>query len=136
MGSRTDSSASSSPSGDAERRRWSCAVGAAASSPPPPSEPEVEISDSEGEGARAGMVIGGAGCLNRLLLGGGLCGDEGGLEIRVPPRDEAGDGERSGAVEEARRRDGVVVAEDVLGAPAALSTNFLRGIFEIGRAHV
>lgn len=63
-------------------------------------------------------------------LGGGLCGDEGGFETLPAPSEEDGDGERSGAAEEPRRRDGVAVAaEEVLGAPA--STIFLRGILSL-----
>ncbi len=79
-GSRSDSSASSSPSGEAVRRRASvrgCAPSSA------PSEPEVEMSESEGEGARCTCwmtMLAALGCFARMA-GGGLCGDEGGLDI-------------------------------------------------------
>ena len=64
----------------------------------------MEISESDGEGARATGMVAAADdelfdCLERTV-GGGLCGDEGGLEILLPPSDDAGDGERSGAAEE------------------------------------
>ena len=59
--------------------------------------------------------------------GGGLWGDEGGLETRAPPSDEDGDGERSGAADEPCRRDDVPAAE----GPAPGLTIFLRGMIEI-----
>ncbi len=128
-GSRTDSSASSSPSGEAERSRG-CAVDGPPSSP---SDADVEISDRVGEGARAGILLKLAGCFVRKP-GGGLCGDDGGFETLPPPRDEDGDGERSGAADDACRRDGVEAAaaaalpEAEVPTAAAGSTYFLRGI--------
>lgn len=58
--------------------------------------------------------------------GGGLCGDDGGLDTLLPASDEAGDGERSATAEEPCRRDDEPAAADVLGAEP--SPTFLRGI--------
>lgn len=65
------------------------------------------------------------------MPGGGLCGDEGGLDTLPPPSEEAGDAERSGAAEDPYRRDGVFAAAEVPAAAAAAgSAIFLRGILE------